>query len=126
MSLLHNEAPSHMNATAGSKGFQNKPYKSSAIMASSFYDGGFSARNNDSEATVSFKIRSSKGYKPDISAMKNKKSTIGMTEDYPKEMSPIKGSKATTLGMSPNSKLFRSSNLEQRPITEQTNRTGAS
>jgi len=116
-----------MNATAGSKGFQNKPYKSSAaIMASSFYDGGFSAKGNDSEVSTSFKIRSSKGYKPDISAMKNKKITIGMCDDYPKEMSPIKGSKATTLGMSPNSKLFRTSNLEQRPITEQTNRTGAS
>jgi len=120
------DAPSHMNATAGSKGFQNKPYKSSAIMASSFYDGGFSARGIDSDASASFKIRSSKGYKPDISAMKNKKSIIGMSDDYPKEMSPIKGSKATTLGMSPNSKLFHLSSLDQRPITEQTNRTGVS
>jgi len=72
MSLLTSDSNQQMNATASTKGFA-KPYKTSQLLAQTVYDDGVKMRGADSNknASTSFKIRSMRQYKPNITEMKN-------------------------------------------------------
>ena len=80
MSSLHQDTSQNMNATSNSNMKSGssfvKPYKSGAAnqMASSFYAADSHSRGfmaADQDASASFKIRSTKKFRPNINEMRN-------------------------------------------------------